>query len=65
MYDVGFGANWGQVVGVGKRGWRGWAYRVLCGGGSAGDGKRFPRNPRAEGMLARLAVELESENKMD
>ncbi|KAI5116582.1 hypothetical protein M0805_009225 [Coniferiporia weirii] len=64
-YDVGWYENWRQVVGVGTRGWKGWAYRILCGGGGYGDGKSFPRNPRAEGMLARLAAELANEDKID
>ncbi|THH05000.1 hypothetical protein EW145_g5123 [Phellinidium pouzarii] len=54
LYDVGFVENWRQVVGIGKRGWKGY-----------GDGKSFPRNPRAESMLARLAAELENEDKFD
>ena len=33
LYDVGFYANWKQLIGVGSRGWCGWAYRILCGGG--------------------------------
>ncbi|OCB88236.1 zf-DHHC-domain-containing protein [Sanghuangporus baumii] len=65
LYDVGFRANWTQILGVGRRGWRGWAYRVLCGGGGAGDGKTFPRNPKADDMLSKLAAELASEDKMD
>ncbi|KAL5482478.1 PFA3 [Sanghuangporus weigelae] len=65
LYDVGFRANWMQILGVGRRGWRGWTYRILCGGGGAGDGKTFPRNPKADDMLAKLAAELASEDKMD
>ncbi|EJC98527.1 zf-DHHC-domain-containing protein [Fomitiporia mediterranea MF3/22] len=66
LYDVGFRANWAQIIGVGKkRGWRGVVYKLICGGGGAGNGKTFPRNPRAEGMLARLAAELASEDKID
>ena len=64
-YDVGFRANWAQILGVGRRGWRGWVYRILCGGGGAGDGKTFPRNPKAGDMLAQLAAELASEDKTD
>ncbi|KZT11761.1 zf-DHHC-domain-containing protein [Laetiporus sulphureus 93-53] len=61
LYDVGWRKNWGQVMGW-DRPW-GWMYRLLVGGGGKGDGKSFPRNPRAEGMLARLAAELVSADK--
>lgn len=30
-----------------------------------GDGKTFPHNPHAEGLLARLAAELANEDKTD
>lgn len=33
MYDVGWRKNWGQIIGVRTKGWRGWAYRILYGGG--------------------------------
>lgn len=43
--------------------WRFWIGRILWGGGpSMGDGMRFPKNPRNEEMLARLALEL---NKLE
>ncbi|KAI3616228.1 palmitoyltransferase pfa3 [Moniliophthora roreri] len=59
MYDVGFRQNWAQVFGIGTRGnnsWKWWLVRILCGGSSPGDGKTFPRSPRSEEMLARLAT---------
>ncbi|KAF8158187.1 DHHC palmitoyltransferase-domain-containing protein [Crassisporium funariophilum] len=56
LYDVGWRKNWAQVFGWKRR--YGWLYRLWCGGGSMGDGKTFPRNPRSEEMLARLAQEL-------
>jgi len=65
LYDVGWRENWRQVIGVGKRGWKGWTYRILCGGGGFGDGKTFPRNPRANNQLARLAAALADEDKID
>lgn len=56
LYDVGWRKNWVQVFGQNRK--CGWLYHLWCGGASAGDGKHFPRNPRAEEMLARLALEL-------
>ncbi|CCM05602.1 uncharacterized protein FIBRA_07830 [Fibroporia radiculosa] len=56
MYDVGWRGNWGQVMGW-NRPW-GWLQRLATGGGGKGDGRTFPRNPRADDLLARLAVEL-------
>jgi len=56
IYDVGWRKNWTQVFGW--NGKYGWVYRLLCGGGGKGDGRTFPRNPRSDEMLARLASEL-------
>ncbi|KAI0917485.1 hypothetical protein AcW1_007326 [Taiwanofungus camphoratus] len=56
LYDIGWRNNWAQVMGW-NRPW-GWAYRLACGGGGMGDGRAFPRNPRADDMLARLSAEL-------
>ncbi|GLB38623.1 putative DHHC palmitoyltransferase family protein [Lyophyllum shimeji] len=56
LYDVGWRNNWAQVFGTQRK--FGWLVRLWCGGASPGDGKRFPRNPRAEEMLAKLATEL-------
>ncbi|CAA7262980.1 unnamed protein product [Cyclocybe aegerita] len=56
VYDVGWRKNLSQVFGwTGKYGL---LYRLWCGGASPGDGKNFPRNPRAEEMLAKLAKAL-------
>ncbi|KAF9061450.1 DHHC palmitoyltransferase-domain-containing protein [Rhodocollybia butyracea] len=55
IYDIGIRKNWSQVFGW-KR--HGLIYRILCGGGSMGDGKLFPRNADAEQLLARLARDL-------
>ena len=33
MYDIGWRENWQQVVGVGRKGWKGYVYRILYGGG--------------------------------
>ncbi|TFY58346.1 hypothetical protein EVJ58_g6474 [Rhodofomes roseus] len=60
-YDVGWRKNWAQVMGW-DRPW-GWVPRLLVGGGCKGDGQTFPRNPRADDMLARLADELVSIDK--
>ncbi|TBU63478.1 zf-DHHC-domain-containing protein [Dichomitus squalens] len=61
LYDVGLRKNWAQVFGW-SRPW-GWVYRLLLGGGCMGDGKTFPRNPRADEMLNRLVSELVSADK--
>ncbi|KII86681.1 hypothetical protein PLICRDRAFT_113729 [Plicaturopsis crispa FD-325 SS-3] len=61
LYDVGWRQNWAQVCGW-KRRW-GWVYRLLYGGASQGDGKVFPRNSRADDLLARLAHELVAVDK--
>ncbi|TCD60399.1 palmitoyltransferase for Vac8p, partial [Steccherinum ochraceum] len=56
QYDVGWRDNWRQIIG-----WdRPWdlANRILVGGGGKGDGRSFPRNPRADEMLTRLASDL-------
>ncbi|TDL22188.1 zf-DHHC-domain-containing protein [Rickenella mellea] len=62
MYDVGWRRNWLQVVGCKRR--KHWIIRALYGGGGCGDGKSFPRNPRAEQMLSRLASKLVDEDKL-
>ncbi|KZT27453.1 zf-DHHC-domain-containing protein [Neolentinus lepideus HHB14362 ss-1] len=56
LYDIGWRKNWAQGFGWSRK-W-GWLYRLACGGGSRGDGRSFPRNPRADEMLVRLATEL-------
>jgi len=56
LYDVGWRRNWAQVFGWTHK--YGWLHRLWCGGASLGDGKNFPRHPRSEEMLARLATEL-------
>jgi len=56
LYDLGWRRNWAQALGWDTP--RGWATRILCGGASPGDGRRYPHNPRAEGVLAKLAEEL-------
>ncbi|KAF9483485.1 zf-DHHC-domain-containing protein [Pholiota conissans] len=56
IYDVGLKKNWAQVYGWNTK--YGWAFRLWCGGASAGDGKTFPRNPRSDEMLAKLAREI-------
>ncbi|KAH7927826.1 zf-DHHC-domain-containing protein [Leucogyrophana mollusca] len=61
MYDVGWRKNWGQVFGWTRR-W-GLLYRILVGGGGKGDGRSFPRNPRAGEMLSRLAAALVTADK--
>lgn len=56
LYDVGWRQNWAQVFG-----WDtsfGWVTRLWCGGASPGDGRQFPRNPKSDAMLERLAREL-------
>ncbi|OBZ71210.1 Palmitoyltransferase PFA3 [Grifola frondosa] len=61
LYDVGWRKNWGQVFGW-TRPW-GWVRRITVGGGCVGDGRSFPRNPRADQMLARLAARLVDADK--
>ncbi|THH26998.1 hypothetical protein EUX98_g7190 [Antrodiella citrinella] len=56
QYDIGWRGNWSQIVGWDKP-W-GWVSRILVGGGGKGDGRIFPRNPRADELLARLASDL-------
>ncbi|TFK40757.1 DHHC palmitoyltransferase-domain-containing protein [Crucibulum laeve] len=56
LYDVGLRKNWDQIFGWNTK--LGWLYRLWCGGATQGDGRNFPRNPRADEMLARLATEL-------
>ncbi|KAH9002792.1 hypothetical protein EDB86DRAFT_3073927 [Lactarius hatsudake] len=59
LYDVGWRRNVEQVFGVGaKQRWQVWAERLLWGGGCYRAGTPFPRNPRAEDVLAELAAEL-------
>jgi len=61
LYDLGWRRNWIQVFG-----WQrpcGWMRRVLYGGASNGDGRSFPRNPRAEEMLTKLAAQLVTVDK--
>jgi len=61
LYNVGWRKNWGQVFGWERRG--GWVHRLLLGGAGMGDGRSFPRNPRSEGMLAKLVDDLHNANK--
>ncbi|KAH9166120.1 DHHC palmitoyltransferase-domain-containing protein [Lactarius sanguifluus] len=56
LYDVGWRRNVEQVFGIGAK--QVWAERLLWGGGCYGAGTQFPRNPRAEDVLAELAAEL-------
>ncbi|KAJ3890806.1 hypothetical protein GG344DRAFT_9389, partial [Lentinula edodes] len=56
VYDIGFRRNWQQVVGW--KGPYGLMTRLLCGGGSMGDGKSFPRATNVEERLAILAQKL-------
>jgi len=55
-YDIGWRKNWSQTFGWSHK--RRWLFRLFCGGSSPGDGKTFPRNPKADEMLTRLAEEL-------
>ncbi|KAI0040951.1 zf-DHHC-domain-containing protein [Auriscalpium vulgare] len=57
MYDIGWRRNWAQVFAPAHN-WRMWLARVLWGGACVGNGQKFPLNPRADEMLARLAEEL-------
>ncbi|EIN13020.1 zf-DHHC-domain-containing protein [Punctularia strigosozonata HHB-11173 SS5] len=67
LYDIGWRQNWAQVFGIDGLGkaarWKVILYRLLCGGSSKGDGRTYPRNPRAEDMLANLATDLVMETK--
>ncbi|KAJ6582789.1 DHHC palmitoyltransferase-domain-containing protein, partial [Mycena sp. CBHHK59/15] len=56
LYDVGWRRNFQQVFGWTRPG--GLAVRLWCGGATLGDGRTFPRNPRSDELLARLATEL-------
>ncbi|KAF9533080.1 DHHC palmitoyltransferase-domain-containing protein [Crepidotus variabilis] len=56
LYNIGFRKNWAQAFGYTTKSQL--LFRLWCGGASPGDGKIFPRNPRAEVMLSRLAREL-------
>jgi len=58
IYDLGWRQNFAQVFGWNKK--YGWLFKLWCGGATLGDGKTFPRNPRSQEMLARLAKELVS-----
>jgi len=55
-YDLGWRKNWSQAFGWQRK--HGWLFRLFCGGSSPGDGKTFPRNPKSDELLARLAKEL-------
>ncbi|KAF8214993.1 DHHC palmitoyltransferase-domain-containing protein [Mycena galopus ATCC 62051] len=56
LYDVGWRRNFRQVFGWNHP--RGWVVRLWYGGSSPGDGRSFPRNPKSEELLTRLATEL-------
>ncbi|GJE88445.1 DHHC zinc finger domain-containing protein [Phanerochaete sordida] len=62
VYDLGWRKNWAQVLGYDKP--YGWVGRVCYGGGGVGDGITFPRNPKADELLARLASELVDVDKI-
>ncbi|KAI0683455.1 DHHC palmitoyltransferase-domain-containing protein [Cytidiella melzeri] len=62
VYDMGWRSNWAQILG-----WErpfGWVNRVVLGGGGKGDGTSFPRNPKADELLTRLASELVDADKV-
>jgi hypothetical protein len=61
LYDLGWRKNWAQIFGWNKP--RSWMWRVVYGGASKGDGRSFPRNPRAEDMLSSLAERLATIDK--
>jgi len=61
LYDVGLRRNFAGVFGWSSK-W-GWITRLICGGGSMGDGRTFPRNPRSDEMLSRLESELAGVDK--
>jgi len=56
VYDVGLRRNWAQVLGWGGK--NSWIRILAYGGDGPDDGRSFPRNPRSDEMLARLATEL-------
>ncbi|EKM51585.1 uncharacterized protein PHACADRAFT_150099 [Phanerochaete carnosa HHB-10118-sp] len=62
IYNLGWRKNWAQVLGCDKP--YGWINRILFGGGGAGDGVNFPRNPQADELLVRLATELVDADKV-
>ncbi|KAI0087772.1 DHHC palmitoyltransferase-domain-containing protein [Irpex rosettiformis] len=62
LYDMGWRGNWAQVVGWEKP--FGWVNRIVVGGGCKGDGISYPRNPKADELLARLAAELVDADKV-
>ncbi|KAJ7630941.1 DHHC palmitoyltransferase-domain-containing protein [Roridomyces roridus] len=56
LYDIGWRKNVQQVFG-----WThpyGWVVRLWFGGAAPGNGRVFPRNPKSEPLLQRLAAEL-------
>ncbi|KAJ3570099.1 hypothetical protein NP233_g4624 [Leucocoprinus birnbaumii] len=55
-YDLGWRKNWAQAFGWKRK--YGLLFRLICGGSSPGNGKSFPRNPKSDELLARLAKEL-------
>ncbi|TFY55645.1 hypothetical protein EVG20_g9244 [Dentipellis fragilis] len=65
LYDLGWRKNWAQVFGPVRVPCRVWLARILWGGSSPGDGMKFPRNPKSDDMLARLATELIKADRQD
>ncbi|KAF8895619.1 DHHC palmitoyltransferase-domain-containing protein [Infundibulicybe gibba] len=61
LYDIGWRKNWAQVFGLNRK--YGLLYRLWLGGSSPGDGRHFPRNPRSEELLAKLATALVEADK--
>ncbi|EKM79294.1 hypothetical protein AGABI1DRAFT_74197 [Agaricus bisporus var. burnettii JB137-S8] len=56
LYDLGWRKNWFQNFGWVHK--KTLLFRLFFGGSSMGDGKHFPRNPKSDELLARLAKEL-------
>ncbi|KAF7364839.1 Palmitoyltransferase [Mycena venus] len=61
LYDVGWRRNFRQVFGWSRP--YGWVVRLWYGGSAPGDGRTFPRNPKSEELLTRLATELVKDDR--